>query len=812
MHDVTQPGSNKYNNMNEINIPLECLSNEIANSITSSRETHCKISVIIPVYNSQNYIHPCLKSLSLQTLPLDEFEIICVDDCSTDRSLAIIQKYQKSIPNLRLFKHENNSKQGAARNTGLLHARGEYITFLDSDDFLRLDALEILFNTVAGKSLVIAQHQHVRYDKPFDKKVSKRQVKSNLPLAGLENTVGWWPFGMLIKREILENNNIRFRENVFFEDIDFNIRTYCAASSYTVSNEVVYYYVQRDGSTVMAMSPKKVEDSIAAITTVFEFLSGRSKKEIDTFRESAQRWLCLQIRRICTTRASTHEKKELFSLFLLKLKQLNLEQILGEKVLTSVEQEFNTQNNTVNNKISSDVTTKLTHHQYLPWGNHFEERFKGKVIFFCEVDYHIRSAAPIARKLRELDIHSIIIDASRSTSFSTNRPLKVEEEKQYTDLDIFKINIAEIHPFATNAAAFIFMNDLTYTKQLIYENFGFGVPTIGFYEGINDDWNVDRQAIRRPYRSTDHLLLPGIYQKGFYQDRSCSIVGLPNVINRLKEPYRPPQKKLAIINVNFTYNVLEDRRDVFVDSAVRACVEAGIDYVISQHPADKGDLSQYNVGRDSIYDLLTKGSLLISRFSTTMLEALAMGRPIVYHNPINERVPKFSMPLGAFSKSSTVDSLKHAITREFEFVEQGGCIRSRAGLFLHFHTNSSCREEPDSQAAKAIANIVRIGNNRFNFKVDPDFNSIMSDSFGFQSNDSNELTLNKANRLMREGSEEKALEMYLSLYKQKIETNEINKPLLDIYRNNALFAARRLSEGTLKRVTIFFNSNVSTKV
>lgn len=349
-------------------------------------------------------------------------------------------------------------------------------------------------------------------------------------------------------------------------------------------------------------------------------------------------------------------------------------------------------------------------------GGLLEAEFRDKVIFFCEVDYHIRSAAPVVRKLQEMSIKSIIVDASRSTSFSTNRPLPDQERHLYADLDIREFNVAEQRPFSTDAAAFVFMNDLSYTKELILENFGFGVPTVGFYEGINDDWNLDRTMARLPYRSLDYLLLPGVYQSGFYQDRKVHVVGLPNVRSRIARPYIKPVNERAIINVNFTYGVLEERRNEYVESAVAACEEAGLDYIITQHPADKGDLSRYKVGTKSVYDLLEEGSVLISRFSTTILEALAMGRPAIYHNPIGERVPKFKAPLGAFSVTDSQSSLAAALLREQMFVKSGGDVRKRAAMFLHFHCNTGSDIDPDVLAARAIAGVVTMHDARCDFK------------------------------------------------------------------------------------------------
>ncbi|WP_220495443.1 hypothetical protein, partial [Paracoccus sp. MC1862] len=575
----------------------------------------------------------------------------------------------------------------------------------------RADALEFMLGSGDKVDVTVCQHVRTRFDKPTRWEVSNRHVKSTLALAALENCIGWWSFGMLISREMIEKNQIRFREAVYFEDIDFNIRVFLASQSHVVTKEVLYYYIDRNDSTVNSINEKKLLDSVGAIAVVASMLSDRRAEERERFYKKASAWLQLQARRIRDCGEDKDERIALAGIFIMELKEAGLlkklapdleKQILGAATAAPA-------SSTVLGKVPDNFC-------FNPWLKDFACEFFERVIFFCEVDYHIRSAAPVARQLRLMGINSVIIDASRSTTFTSNRPLPDDELPLYADVDLRSFNIAETLPFATNAAAFVFMNDLTYTKRLIFENFGFGVPTFGFYEGINDDWNLDRKALRRPYRSVDYLLLPGIYQQGFYSDRETRVVGLPNVRSRLAQPYVQPTKRRAIINVNFTYGVLEDRRDLFVESAVAACTEAGLDYIITQHPADKGVLSRYNVGTDSVYSLLEEGTILISRFSTTILEALAMGRPAIYHNPIDERVPKFKFPLGAYSITDGKDALKQALESELTFLDDGGDIRKRAALFLHFHCNTGDSIDPDLLAARAIAEVVRSPGERYDFK------------------------------------------------------------------------------------------------
>lgn len=695
-----------------LDAPLVNLSVEIANAARAPGDEEISVSVIIPCFDSAAFLHPCLESLKRQTLPQSRFEVICVDDCSTDDTLEVLRSYEGQIANLRIISHAQNRKQGAARNTGMDAARGRYIVFMDSDDFIRMDALEtLLHGGRQGADVVVSQLLKVRYDTPYRSNPAGRRLEGSVEVAALENKLGWFPVAMLISRDLLERNAIRFSEGVYFEDIEFCIRTFLACKTCIVIPDQLYYYIQRDGSTVNLMTQKKLTDSALAMASVFSRI--RDRPDLQTiFRKTATSWLRLQAARIRDGQGSAKERRALGEHLVTELTRMDLFSQIGQeqqKELLAIAS--GTPKAATTTPMPTDVTSAS------PWGRRLEAEFRDKVIFFCEVDYHIRSAAPIARALKLRGLDCIIIDASKSTSFSTNRPLPDTEWPLYADLDIRPFNVAENLPFSTEAAAFVLMNDLTYTSRLIFENFGFGVPTFGFYEGINDDWNLDRVSPRMPYRTLDYLLLPGIYQQGFYSDRECRIVGLPNVRSRLTLPYVPPNRRRAIINVNFTYGVLEDRRDAYVESAVQACQEIGLDYVITQHPADKADLSRYNVGRESVYDMLDEGSLLISRFSTTMLEALAIGRPVVYHNPIGERVPKFSQPLGAFSKSQDVEGLKAALRRELAFVDNGGDVRARAGLFLHFHSNSAAPQEPSELAAEAIAEVVANPPRRLAFKT-----------------------------------------------------------------------------------------------
>lgn len=666
------------------------------------------ISVIIPCFNAKKFIKPCLESLSRQTLQQDYFEVICIDDCSTDETVSIIEMYKDSIKNLRVIKHTINKKQGAARNTGIEHAKGKYITFLDSDDYFRIDALEVLANSAKNHDLLLFQHILTRFDIPFVPKKSNRRIPGDLKQSAINGCIGWWPVGLLISRELINNNMIRFREGVFFEDIDFVVKVAFHSNTFYILNEAFYYYIQRGDSTVNLMNIKKIDDSILAVTETLNYIQHTFPKYYTPYKEQALSWLLLQMRRLFINHSKTENTIEYAEHLINAIASQDeiafLASLFTDRIRTAFTSDY--LRNLKKLKANKSKYTKELLQVSNPWNSRFNEILKDKIVFYCEANYHILSAVPIVRLLKIKGFEPVIIDATKSKSFTANRVTTSEQKKAYSDIEVYEVDVSQELPFSTLSKAFIFMNDVTYTKELIFENFGQGIPTIGFYEGINDDYNLDREAIRRPYRSLDALLLPGVYQAGFYHDRLYKVVGLPNVHRLYNQPYIPPKKRQVVINVNFTYGVLECRRDVFVKTAVQACQELEIDYVISQHPADKANLINYNCSKESVYDLIKTSKILISRFSTTILEALSMGRGVVYYNPVNEKVPKFKDSMDAYSTAENIDELKDAIIYELQYSETTGSTRDRALEFLNYHCNILEGKNPENSAADAIEELL----------------------------------------------------------------------------------------------------------
>ena len=197
------------------------------------------ISFIVPVYNTKKYLEICLDSLLDQDISMEEYEIICVNDGSTDGSLGILKKYENNYSNITVI-NQNNSGVCASRNVGLVKARGDYIWFIDSDDLVEkkiLKSLKYLIDTGNYERIIIGNYEF-ESSEPFGK------MKEN---TSWEDSVVW---RNIFKREWMINNNLKFHylELVYGEDALFMYEIKrCFPKTYRL-DKAIYYHRRRKGS------------------------------------------------------------------------------------------------------------------------------------------------------------------------------------------------------------------------------------------------------------------------------------------------------------------------------------------------------------------------------------------------------------------------------------------------------------------------------------------------------------------------------------------------------------------------------------
>lgn len=247
-----------------------------------------KVSVVISVYNKGKYIGRCIDSILNQTIAMDDIEIICVDDKSTDESLDILNSYADNNSNIKIITSEVNSGgPGTPRNKGIEIANGEYIYFVDADDFLGEETLERTYNTAKKYDSDIVIGKIVGFG---GRGTGKSMFNKTVYDVDLPNSMIIYTLNplKLFKTEFLRENNIKFPPNIITgEDQLFTMKAYLFASVISVLSDYNYYYLARtDGYHAAGayIHPKYFYDVMAQIMKLIE-KSPYSEKDKDKIRK-----------------------------------------------------------------------------------------------------------------------------------------------------------------------------------------------------------------------------------------------------------------------------------------------------------------------------------------------------------------------------------------------------------------------------------------------------------------------------------------------------------------------------------------------
>ena len=230
-----------------------------------------RLSFIVPVYGVEKYIEECIHSLYNQDIPQSEYEVICVDDCSPDGSRAIVERLQKEYSTLRLICHERNKKLGGARNTGLREANGEYVWFVDSDDYVSANCLGKLLRGAEAQDVEMllfdyatvsnGKSQQVVYPEIDEKVITGEELLRQVHERWYVCVPTAW--NKLYKREFLIQNNLFFTEDVMYEDTDLSLKMLTYLKRIKYMNESAYNYRQNAQSiTKEHPTPEKMAYTI----------------------------------------------------------------------------------------------------------------------------------------------------------------------------------------------------------------------------------------------------------------------------------------------------------------------------------------------------------------------------------------------------------------------------------------------------------------------------------------------------------------------------------------------------------------------
>jgi glycosyltransferase involved in cell wall biosynthesis len=230
-----------------------------------NRNTAPKVSVIIPVYNTEKYLRQCLDSVVNQTLK--EIEIICVDDGSTDGSLDILREYEKADDRVVVLTQENLNA-GAARNKGLKIAAGQYLSFLDADDFFELDMLEKAYaKAVDSKADIVVFRSDFFYEdtQTFEDgawTIDERLLPANNPFAGTDieknifSVFVGWAWDKLFDASFVRENQLFFQEQRTTNDMLFVYSAVAKAGRISVMEDV-FAHQRRKGGESLSVTREK---------------------------------------------------------------------------------------------------------------------------------------------------------------------------------------------------------------------------------------------------------------------------------------------------------------------------------------------------------------------------------------------------------------------------------------------------------------------------------------------------------------------------------------------------------------------------
>lgn len=222
------------------------------------------ISIIVPIYNAEKYLSCCIDSLINQTKK--ELEFILVNDGSTDNSENVIKKYKDK--RIRYFKNENQGI-GKTRNFGIQKSTGKYLMFIDSDDYLSLNACEILYNSVSKNDLDVAicDYYKVVNGKKTEEKFIDFDITTLKDRPNLINEINLSPWNKIYKTSLIKDKNIKFVENLKYEDAPFVIDCLKQAKKIGKVNKFLNYYVIHENSET-TVRDKRVFDILEIVNKI----------------------------------------------------------------------------------------------------------------------------------------------------------------------------------------------------------------------------------------------------------------------------------------------------------------------------------------------------------------------------------------------------------------------------------------------------------------------------------------------------------------------------------------------------------------
>ena len=255
-----------------------------------------KVSVIVPIYNVEKYLEKCINSLLSQTL--EDIQIILVNDGSKDNSGNIANEYEKNNKDRVIYVEKENGGLSDARNYGLKYATGDFIAFLDSDDYIEKNAYEEMYNKAIEENADYVECDFI-WEFPNKIRIDKQYpYKNKKEMLSFVRVVAW---NKLIKRQLITDNNLEFPKGLRYEDIEFTYKLIPFLNKFAYVDNPFIHYVQREGSIANVQNERTAE-IFTVLDNVIEFY--KKNNIYEEYRNEleynyARYLLCSSLKRMC---------------------------------------------------------------------------------------------------------------------------------------------------------------------------------------------------------------------------------------------------------------------------------------------------------------------------------------------------------------------------------------------------------------------------------------------------------------------------------------------------------------------------------
>jgi len=695
-------------------------------------------TIVVPAYNAGEFLSSTLDSIAAQTTR--SFRCIVVNDGSTDNSRQIAEKFAQGDKRFQVINHGANSGLSAARNTGLRATISPFVCFLDADDLIIRESLELRL-----APLLECDNEHILgsycgsltmgedTEKPSMNRSCKLKHVDFLSAGTRGPFNANHPMFLTEKLCCLGGFN---EMTVQAEDYEFWMRALRAGYRFIAVQCDAVAYRYRSNHMIRQQPLKHLDIATQLHKASYKELPSQACFDVDVsacsnewpvYRQqadTAERVLSF-VGMEAARRNAVDIRRDLADLrALLRTELPDLHQILNREQVRvhlkegiarfyaeppkSLETSFPQTAPLLNMLLeaalhqSSSFETNLCDPAFpfldpvniSRWSMGQTEN--ASIVFLLQKDYHLETVAPVLKKLAARNIDCHVVDLS---SHCGDRFLR----SKATEL---RIPLIGLSPFMLGLYApqmIVALNDWDPSVRAIFGAAqAAGVKTVAIVEGIQDYWDADIKRDRGAYRMADTILLPGRFDERYFSEttQTVHVCGLPRIAEMRKAPTAPlPSVPRVLINSNFSYGVLVENRDAWLTQAVEACENAGLDWIISRHPADLGTLHQDRVTSETFDEATRKSTVVVQRFASGMLEGLALGRQVIYFTPHVEQVDKFKDPMEAYPIAESTQELASLLENASNLAEQ---YRHAWPAFLDMH----CANSEGLAPAVAIARVL----------------------------------------------------------------------------------------------------------